>query len=198
MDYTDLTRVKQAMDSKENAADAVLSDYITRASRLIDRLVVGLPNANDYFKSETVVSEVLNNGVIDYAGRLMVYPHKPVVTAVSALSYRYSLASAYTDANIALVQPEYEGILYEGSLSYAERLYVKVSYTGGFATTISGLPEDIIELGTLMAVRLYKEARSGLGDSIGVAELGTLTYTKALPSRAREIINLYARIAPWI
>jgi hypothetical protein len=198
MDYTDLTRVKQAMDSQESAADLILSDYITRASRLIDLLVTGVPGVADYFKSETIANEVLSNGVIDYAGRLMVYPHKPVVTAVTALSYRYSLANAYVDANIAMVVPEYEGILFEGYLSYAERIYVKASYTGGFATTVSGLPQDIVELGTLMAVRLYKEARSGLGDSIGVAELGTLTYTKALPSRAREIVNLYARTAAWI
>ena len=198
MDYTDLTRVKQAMDSQENTADAILSDYITRASRLIDRLVVGIPGVQDYFKSETIANEQLNNGVIDYAGRLTVYPHKPVVTAVTALSYRYTLSHAYTDANIAMVQPEYEGILFEGCLPYSERIYVKCSYTGGFASSTSGLPDDILELGTLMAVRLYKEARSGLGDSIGVAELGTLTYTKALPSRAREIIALYARTAPWI
>lgn len=198
MDYTDLTRVKQAMDSQESAADAVLSDYITRASRLIDRLVVGIPGVNDYFKSETITDEVLMNGVIDYAGRLTVYPHKPVVTLATALSYRYTLSAAYTDANALLLNPEYESIVYEGGLFYSERIYVKCSYTGGFASTPAGLPADIIELGTLMAVRLYKEARSGLGDSIGVAELGTMTYTKALPLRAREIIALYARTAPWM
>jgi hypothetical protein len=198
MDYTDLTRVKQAMDSQESTADAVLSDYITRASRLIDRLVVGIPGVNDYFKQETITGELLHNGVIDYAGRLTVYPHKPIISTVSALSYRYALSHAYTAADIASVVAEMESVLYEGCLSYSERIYVLISYTGGFSTTVAGLPADVIELGTLMAVRLYKEARSGLGDSIGVAELGTLTYTKALPSRAREIIALYARTAPWI
>ena len=198
MDYTTLALVKQAMDSQEVTGDTILSDYITKASRLIDRLVTGLPGVIDYFKSETIVNEILNHGVIDYAGRLTVYPHKPVISAVSAMDYRYSLSAAWTPCDVTRVSVEMESVLYEGYLSYSDRIYARISYTGGYGTTVSGLPQDLVDIATLMSVRLYKEARSGLGDSIGVAELGTLTYTKAFPQRAIETLRIYARTAPWI
>ena len=74
-------------------------------------------------------------------------------------------------------------------------------------TKLTGAPavrRRLMEMGittaaTVQAIRLYKEARSGLGDSIGVAELATMVYTKAFPQRVTETLNVgnYARIAPW-
>jgi hypothetical protein len=200
MDYTDLSTVKAAMDSQESVKDAVLAAYITRASRLIDRLCTSQPNVSDYFKAENVANEILLNGVVDFAGRLTVYPHKPIVNSVSAMAYRYSLREAYKAADLTLISLEQEALVFEGSLPYSDRIYVQLSYNGGLGATLADLPADLVDVATLMAVRLYKEERAGLGDSIGVAELGVLVYTKAFPQRALDTLMTgnYIRTAPWI
>jgi hypothetical protein len=197
MDYTDLTQVKNAMDSQETVKDTVLSDYISKASRLIDRLCVGRPDAVDYFKLENVVNEFVTNGVVDFLGRLTVYPHKCHPSAVQALSYKYTLADPYITADLGNVITEDEGVLFEGGVFSADRIYALISYTGGLGASVSDLPKDLQDAATVLAVRLYKEARSGLGDSIGVAELGILVYTKAFPVRVIETLQSYARLAPW-
>jgi hypothetical protein len=200
MDYTTLTLVKQAMDSKENTEDAVLSDFIVKASRYLDKLCTSQSNVADYFKREDVVDEVLTNGVVDWAGRLAIFPHKPIINSIASLSYRYSLRDPYIVGDINFVSLEQEMAVFEGNLTYSDRIYTKISYNGGLGATTTDLPGDLIDLATTMTVRLYKEARSGLGDSIGVAELGMLVYTKAFPQRVLEMLNvaMYARIAPWI
>lgn len=200
MDYTDPGRVHDAMDSKETSKDPILADYISRASRLIDQLCTGQPNVSDYFKQETILNEILTNGVINTDGVLTVYPHKPIIQSVQALSYRYRLSDAWISADLTRVIPIQESVEFEGSLKYNDRVYAQVSYTGGLAATLDNLPLVLVEAATVMAVRLYKEARSGLSDSIGVAELGTLIYTKAFPVRVIESLHAagYMRMAPWI
>ena len=74
---------------------------------------------------------------------------------------------------------------------------VQISYTGGLGTAQTDLPQDLIDLATLMAGRMYKEAQTGLTDAIGVQELGIFVYTKAFPNRAIEILNKYTRVTPW-
>jgi hypothetical protein len=202
MDYTTLTEVKTAMDAQDAAAaGAILPDFITKASRYLDVLCTSQPGLSDYFTQETITDEVLTNGRIDFAGRLWVYPHKPTIKNVASLQYRYSMAESYKDADLTRIALFPETILYEGGLPPAidEMIYVKVSYTGGYATTTAGLPRDFVHLATIMTVRLFKEVRSGLGDSIGVAELGTMIYTKAFPQQVIDMLNVaqYARIAPW-
>jgi len=199
MDYTTLLRVKTAMDSKETTADADLLDYITRASRVIDNLCVGVPGGQNYFGTETIVDELLTNGLIDSYGVLRVYPHKPAIQTVSAFSYRFGLTRPWSDVDLARVAPEGGPlVVYEGNLCYSERVYARISYTGGLGLTVDDLPADLVDIATLMAIRLYKEERSGLGDSIGVAELGGMVYTKAIPERVRVVLAAYTRIEPWM
>ena len=201
MDYTSLALVKEAMQGTETAQDAVLSSFITRASRYLDKLCTSQSNVVDYFKAETITDEILTNGVVDGNGILTVFPHKPVTTAVTAFSYRSSLREAFQSASMDLVLPLQSMVIYESPLSSGTYpLYVKLTYTGGLGATLADLPADFVDLATIMTIRLYKEARSGLGDSIGVAELGTLTYTKAFPIRVLSQLNIgnYMRTAPWI
>jgi hypothetical protein len=199
MDYTTLALVKQAMDSKETVQDTVLSSFITRASRYLDKLCTSQSNVANYFMTETVNAEILTNGVIDFAGRLAVFPHKPVITAVSAIAYRYSLRQNWIDGDPLMTALLQDMVVFEGYLPSWDQGYVKISYTGGLGLTVTDLPEDLVDLATTMTIRLYKEARTGLGDSIGVAELGMLVYTKAFPQRVLDMLNVanYARIAPW-
>jgi hypothetical protein len=200
MDYTTVGSMKQVMDSKESVEDTLLSFFVTRASRLLDRLCTSQPNVTDYFKAEDIADEILTNGSIDYAGRLWIYPHKPVINSVSALSYRFSLRDTWTAVDPSLLFASMEYVLADANIPYAENFFVKVSYNGGLAADVNLLPADFIDLANVTAVRLFKEERSGLGDSIGVAELGTLIYTKAFPQRVMDTLNAgsYIRTAPWM
>lgn len=199
MDYTTLTLVKEAMQSTETVQDPVLSTFITRASRYLDKLCTSQNNVSNYFATETITDEILTNGVINYRGDLTIFPHKPAVNSVSALSYRYSLRDSWQTANVDWLSLQQEMVVFEGALSYSEQVYAKISYIGGLGATVADLPADLVDVATVMTIRLYKEARSGLGDTIGVAELGELVYTKAFPQRVLEMLNIanYARTAPW-
>jgi hypothetical protein len=200
MDYTDLAKVKSYMDSQESAnAAAILPQFISAASRDLDKLCTSQPNVSDYFLQEDVVDEVLTNGVIDWMGRLTVFPHKPIVNSVVSLSYRFQLRDSYVVADTTLISVEQEMVVFEGQLPYSEKCYVKISYNGGLGLTTADLPLDLQDIAAVQAVRLFKEARSQLGDSIGVAELGTMVYTKAFPIRVIDTLQVggYVRIAPW-
>jgi hypothetical protein len=65
------------------------------------------------------------------------------------------------------------------------------------AEDVEDLPADLIELATLLAARFYKEAETGLNDAIGVAELGTLIYTKAWPIRFVAMLEPFIRRVGW-
>jgi len=69
---------------------------------------------------------------------------------------------------------------------------VKISFTGGF----NPLPDDLVNAATLLTIRFYKEVKTGLSDSIGIAELGMLQYTKAFPERLAAMLKPYRRIVP--
>lgn len=200
MDYTTLARTKQYMDSETPNGDTILPMFITGASRTMDRLCTSQPFVVDYFKLETLTLEYLTNGVVDWAGRLTVWPHKPVVTAVTALNFRYNLTDPWTAADVNKISVEAESVVYDAGLTWTDKIYVQISYAGGLAATPETLPDDFQDLVTLLAIRGYKEARSGMGDAIGVAELGQLVYTKAFPIRVTDSINVggFARVAPWM
>lgn len=194
--YTTLARVKAAMDSQETYKDADLQEYLTRASRLIDRLCTGIPSAYQYFLQEDVVNEVLTNGVLSN-GVITFWPHKPVINSIASLNWRYTLADPWMAADLTKVIIMNEQVRYEAWALHADEIYLQVSYNGGLANNVDLLPYDFVDAATLLAVRLYKEARSGVGDAIGVAELGTLMYTKAFPQRVINTLKFYERMAPW-
>ena len=49
----------------------------------------------------------------------------------------------------------------------------------------------------MLALRYWKEAHAGMGDSVGVAELGKLVYTKAIPDEVLRILGPYSWTVPW-
>ena len=199
MDYTNLSRVKSAMDSQQNTQDSILEDYITRASRILDKLCTSQPNVVDYFKLEAISNEFLTNGVINYAGVLSVYPHKPIVTTVTEMFYRFTMHEAWRPIDLTYTYVLQDTVRFEGNLPQIENIFVKISYSGGLGASLTDLPADFIDLATVLAIRLFKEERSGMSDVVGVVELGTLSYQKAFPARVIDEINAsnYARIAPW-
>jgi len=187
-DYASLSAIKAALGSSETTDDSLLAALITQASRAIDRHCAGFTDSDDYFVRATVTDEVLP-ALVSADGVLFCWPRKPKVESVSALAYRFDPREAWQSLNAAYVIVDG----YTVSVGVSERrgkAQVKISYIGGF----NPLPDDLVNAAVLLAVRLYKEIKSGLTDSIGVAELGTLQYTKALPARVIEMLRPYKRM----
>ena len=198
MDYTTIANVKAALHIAKSTDDALLARLVTAASRSMDTMCARSVNAENYFMLEDVVDEQLV-GKVDAQGHLTCWPHKALVTSVSALAYRPNPLQAWTDfdpANVVVTRShtvEAWTMLPRPTRGY----FVKISYTGGFSASPATLPEDFVELVTLLAGRYYREEETGMSDVMGVAELGTLTYTKAVPQRVKEGIKPWVRLVPW-
>lgn len=196
MDYTTTALVKAALGAAETTDDTLIAAAVTRASRAIDRHCAGTPAATDYFKAESVSNELIL-GIIDLDGRLVCCPHKPAVTAVTTLAYRVSPTESWIDADTDTLEYENGRVIAWIGASHRTTYKVNLSYTGGLGASVTALPDDLIQCSTVLAARFYKEYRTGLTDSIGIAELGTLAYTKAWPVQVVEMLKTYVRVLPW-
>jgi len=203
MDYTTVDNVKREMQIHEDGVDDLLADLVTRASRTLDRLCGRSIQASNYFMKEDVVDEVLT-ARYNVDRHLLCWPHKVVVNSIKAFAYRRDPRENWYDVDPSIVtvtrMVTTEAWLEDAYLSRLGRGYmVKVSYNGGFDTSCSGanFPQDFVEIATLLAGRFYREAEGGMNDAMGIAELGTLTYTKALPQRVKETVKNYIRMVPW-
>jgi hypothetical protein len=199
MDYTTIDYVKQSLHIKEDTDDALLSRLVTAASRTLDLLCGRSNKATDYFTLEDVVGEVLT-GRVSAQGHLLCWPHKAIVNSVSALAYRarpqdsWQIVDPTTIAVSRMITVEaWQTMFYRPQAGY----FVQISYNGGYSASAATLPADFVEVATLLAGRYYKEAETGMTDAMGIAELGMLTYTKALPQRVKEMIKNYQRTVPW-
>lgn len=189
-DYASLSAVKAALGSNETTDDALLATLITQASRAIDRYCAGFTNSDDYFIREAIANEQLL-GNVAWDGSLYCWPCKPRVENVTAISYRFYPDGQWIAINTERVAVDgYTVIAWRvAPLGYG-KVQVRISYVGGF----DPLPADLENATVLLSVRFYKEIKSGLTDSIGVAELGMLQYTKAFPARVIEMLRPYKRI----
>lgn len=194
MDYTTTALVKTALGTSASTDDTQIAKLVTAVSRAMDRKMAGAINSADYLKSETVSSE-LGRGQAGSDGIILYFPRKPLVTAVTAFAYRFGPLESWLTVNVV-------GVAVDGARMQAYaycgrgKPFVMTSYTGGLASSQANLPEDIIEAATVLTVRYYKEVKSGLADTIGVAELGTLIYTKAWPIRVLDMLEPYKRRVP--
>lgn len=189
-DYTSLSAVKLALGGIETTDDALLAALITQASRAIDRFCAGVVGSDNYFARETLTDEPLP-GVVSADGKLYCWPRKPVVESVNALAYRFNPRETWVSLAAEYAEMDGYTVSIWGVPSRGRGMArVKISFTGGF----DPLPDDLVNAAVLLTVRFYKEIKSGLTDSIGVAELGTLQYTKALPARVVEMLRPYKRM----
>lgn len=196
MDYTTLARVKAAEGGVETGDDTLLATFITNASRAIDRYCGGCNQALDYFALKTVTNES-ETGRIDQFGCLHCWPRVAVVNSVTALAYRMSPQASWSSFDINQVTIEGAHVIAWSKLDRVERVLVSISYQGGFGATVDTLPADLVEAATVMTIRFHREARTGMSDAVGVAELGMLTYTKAWPVRVTEMLAPFRRVVPW-
>ena len=200
MDYTTLARVKLEAGVSSTEDDTLLASLITSASRWLDRELTGHAIGSDnYLMSETITLETLN-GLVDKDGTILVWPHKPVVSTVAMMNWRTDPLSGWIGVNTS--QLWIDGYVVQATYAayangYHGKAQVQITYTGGLASSVSSLPADILEDVTVMVIRVYRENKTGLTDSMGVAELGTATYTKATPVRLMDWIKAYRRVVPW-
>lgn len=202
MDYTTLARVKSEAGMLETDVnrDALLSSLITAASRAIDRFCTGQPGpaSDDYLALATITDETLI-GYLTADGNAVFYAHKPAITTITAAAFRFSPAESWQSIDVATAWCDQTPIitLYAGLMYQPTRVIGKLTYTGGLAASVTNLPGDVIEAATILAIRYYREAQTGLTDQIGVADLGVLLYTKAMPDRVRLLLQPYTRLQPW-
>lgn len=202
MDYTTISRVKQEMHIKNAISedDALLALLVTSASRAWDRFCTGVPDAVDYFKTEDVVGEVLT-GQIDYlGGQIICYPHKPIINSVASFSWQNRIIdTAYTvsGSRIECYGPRVTAYPNAAASDFPRSCRITISYNGGLGATVSDLPADMQEAVSILVARFYREAETGLTDQIGVAELSTMIYTRAMPIRVSNIMEFYKRRVGW-
>jgi hypothetical protein len=206
MDYTTLQQVHYAMHSQTTAVvdDGLLSTLITAASRVVDHMCTGVSDgsSDNYFQTAVVTGEVLN-AQVNSDGNVVCYPHKPIVQSVQSFVYYKDITQTMNAVATNLI--DINGIKVTAyptnmNLNYPCKCRVTISYTGGLSGSTAGLPLDLIDLTTMLAIRFYREEESGLTDSIGVAELGQntpLIYTKSFPVRFERQIEPYIRRVGW-
>jgi hypothetical protein len=209
MDYTTVERVKSELHAQPTITvdDVLIGRLISSASRAIDRKVTGAMETTsaDYFALADVTGEI-TRGQITNDSVLVAYPRKPQINSVSALAYRISPQDNWQPvaANLISVDgPRVEGWLtaiqttLRSRFTLPGKVFVQISYNGGFAANTQTLPDDLQEVAAMLSIRYYREAETGLQDSIGVAELAQLIYTKAWPVRALDLLRPYMRRQPW-
>lgn len=195
MDYTTLTNVKQALDATETTDDTLLSRLITEASRAIDRYVSGNMQMTDYFKAETLTDE-RGFGLIGASGNLLYFPKKPTLSAVTAFAWRSRPWEDWQTMALNEINLANNSVVAWSVGVVRGKVEVKLTYSGGLGANTAALPAEIINATDLLTVRFYRELKSGLTDSVGVAELGTLQYTKSLPVRVIKLLAPYKRVTP--
>lgn len=202
MNYTDLATVKNEILSGGNAVvssqyDVLIERLISAASRDIDEYCAGakMPASLNYFEMADVVDE-LTYGLSDVERGMVFWPHKPTVLSVSAVATRFSPRDAWLDRDVSLIELN-GGSVYLWDSAPGERFQVKVSYNGGWGTSVADLPANLVEVATVLAARYFKEASTGLSDSIGTVELGIVSYTKTMPARVKAIMDKWQRVQPW-
>lgn len=204
MNYTTLAKVKAALGATETADDTLLAAKIDEASRTIDTTLCHADP--DYFKAETITGELVN-GIITKDGAIVCWPKKVIVNSVTKFEYRLTPRTPWIEVPIDAVTINNKRQVTAWGVAGIRSVpvFVRVNYAGGYGTetwsadptpvaTLAGMPADVVDATTVLAVRFYKEEKTGLTDAIGVAELGQMMYTKALPVRVVEMLKPYKRI----
>jgi hypothetical protein len=217
VDYTTTARVKLEARINESKDDSLIDALVTAASRAIDRYCTGeQSSASDGYFGQSTLTDELVTGWITNRGDLQFTLHKPNITNVAALAYKINfMDSAFTSIPANQIQVDGSPFVTAYGISAGAQftnvggnfglwrspdsrsVFGKVTYTGGYATDPNSLPRDLIEAATVLTIRYYREAETGMSDAIGVAELGVLSYTLAIPTRVQAMLLPYMRSVPW-
>lgn len=201
MDYTTLANVKAALGPNTGSAnDTLLGQYVTRASRMVDRYLTGVPGpaSDNFLLQETVTGEMIFGRY--GGGRILTAPRKPLISGVTSVAWRKLPSDGWTAESAADAIADGARVeIYTKTavLERGQRVFVLLTYSGGLAAAVANLPADVVEQTTLLAIRLFREALAGVSDVIGVSEFGQVFYQKALPQRFETALAPYRRVQPW-
>lgn len=206
MDYSTIAYFKESIHSKTDTTgsgfdNALIARCISEASRSWDRVCSGSieNDSADYFFSGSISGERLE-GRIDAEGMLICYPHKPIITSVSAMTFQKSVIDQTYTIDVARIEASGPKVMaYPNNIPfpYPDKCRVNISYVGGLGASLADLPADLVEAVTILAIRFYREAETGLKDQMGIAEMGDNVYTKAWPERVKATAERYTRKVGW-
>lgn len=202
MDLTTLANVKLEARVKVSGDDTLLAMLITRASDAIGKYCAKSVSADSsFFLKENVADEILSMPAVgmDAEGTIKCWPHKSRIHSVAKFEYRMSSLDSWHEVDLARVTPVSDiAVWVVGKVTRKSHLMqARLSYDGGLATTVATLPSDLQEAATVLTVRYYREAEGGLSDAIGLAETGSIIYSKAMPARVVQLLQPYIRPVAW-
>jgi len=191
MDYTTVARVKLALGASEETDDSLLGSIVVSVSRAMDRMLSGRADCSNYLQSESKTETL--RGRVDKDGRILCHPLKPRISSVASFAYRATPLDGWQSVDVNRLSISGYAVTAFTSLTGRDPQFVQITYTGGLAAAVADLPADILDAADILAVRFYREIKSGLGDAIGLAETGEMIYTKAWPVRVLEMLAPYKR-----
>jgi hypothetical protein len=189
-DYTTLSALKTYLSITSTAHDALLTDLVTRASRLID------DHTGRWFegRSETRYYDAIGQHI---SGRLLLFD----ADLYSLTSILNGDGQTITPDDMVLRPvnwPPYFGVsLKQGSgfrWGYLDSPEGAISVTGswGYAATP---PEPIKQAAVRLAAWLYRQRDTGGdGDEVSVSEQGVAFAPTRLPHDVRSMLGPYMRL----
>lgn len=188
-DYCSIQNVKDYLQISGTTYDNLLNTLVSSASKIVDNFCEHPLSFNQETVTEIVRARVDNDG------NLVAAIGKPKLVSVSALAYRTNPSNSVA-LDVALI--EIDGFCLRhmgGNLGFVRNKPLKatVTYVGGY----SPLPQDLVHATIVLAARIFKAKDAGFADVVGVAELGTLQYSKVMPREIQKALQNLKRVAPW-
>ncbi len=202
--YCTLEQVKTygAIADTDSNDDTYINKIITAVQNGIDAF------CNWSFHDETRTNEERSGAdvKIDNDGYMQIRVDKCPVYAVSSVAYRFHPAQSWASVESTLVEtfPTPSSVPHPRAdsnliLCYVnmrahrnDRVRVKVTYSGGFATTDP--PGALNLLATRLTWWRYKQ-RAAAFDKIAMPEIGQVIIPSALPPDLRRDLELWKRVA---
>jgi|SRR6185436_4479801 len=201
LNYTDAATIRGAMGGQETVQDTLLDKFAGIASRSVDHICAQTsdPDCQNYFKLEDVANEILTNGSVDNNGHIVCYPHKSFIQSVSAFGWSTVPGTPQVTADPAtiVVKSRSVEVWTDATAWRGKPFLITISYRGGMATELAGLDPLLVDAATVLAIRKYKEERSGMSDVVGVVELGTIQYSTGIPASVVRDLQPFQRVTPW-
>lgn len=192
-DYTTVAEVKSYVDSQGTADDdTLLPDLVTGVSRGIDRA------CRQVFYAQSLVDDTSTRAIVDRDGILVCFPATPLITAVTAASYRIAPSTSWQAIDVATADAENHhsgAILRFPSVALGmyrdRRIQLKLTMTCGYADR-AALPDDLAWYARLAAAAEYVKRAAAGGDQTALPALGVVVTPRDWPP------NVVRGLAPFV
>jgi len=195
MDYCTLAQVREELAKQGTSAadDAAITARIPRACGWLDRECRYTPAPGKRaFDDEAVVGEIRRGEHVQTTadGALVVTVSKAHCQSVSAASWSTDLRT-WTTLPLTQCDIDRYTLTFLDADTPRGRLYVKLSYQGGYAV----LPDEIVGAASMLAAWLYlrREAPSG---TIIYPDAGNVVVQGDLPNSVARMLAPHRRVRP--